>query len=76
MSDTILALFGWGLFYGGLLLHVAGTIAERAFFTENDPEHWDPKSRRSIDFRDAMNAYGWDRDQAAPLLTRMRAFGS
>ena len=45
MSNAILTLSGWGLFYGGLLLYIVWVVAERTFFAGSDPERWDPESR-------------------------------
>ena len=48
MTNAILTLSGWGLFYGGLLLYIVWVVAERAFFAGSDPEGWRPTSQDTI----------------------------
>ncbi len=45
MSNTILAMIGWGLFYWVVFLYVFWVIVERMFFAGCDPERWDPNAR-------------------------------
>ncbi len=61
MSNTILAIIGWGLFYWVLFLYVFWVIVERTFFTGSDPERWDPNAHT-----DARQATG---DASEPNLS-------
>jgi len=42
MSNAVLTMIGWGLFYWMMCLYVFWVIAERTFFAGSDPERWDP----------------------------------
>lgn len=44
MSNTILAIIGWGLFYWVVFLYVFWVIVERTFFAGSDPERWEPNA--------------------------------
>ena len=45
MSNVILTMIGWGLFYWVVYLCIFWVLVERAFFAGSDPECWDPNAR-------------------------------
>jgi hypothetical protein len=42
MSNTVLAIIGWGLFYWVVFLYIFWVVVERTFFAGSDPERWEP----------------------------------
>ena len=48
MSNVILSVIGWGLFYWVVYLYIFWVLVERAFFAGSDPECWDPNARTDM----------------------------
>jgi len=48
MSNVILTMIGWGLFYWVVYLYIFWVLVERAFFAGSDPECWDPNAQTDI----------------------------
>ena len=48
MSNVILSMIGWGLFYWVVYLYIFWVLVERAFFAGSDPEHWEPGAHTDI----------------------------
>jgi hypothetical protein len=69
MSNAVLTMIGWGLFYWMVCLYVFWALAERTFFAGSDPERWDPRAQ--------VGATSWARDdhRSTPRLPNISTLG-
>lgn len=69
MSNAVLSMIGWGLFYWILCLYVFWAFAERTFFAGSDPERWDPHAHAD------QAGLTWDDHGATPHLPYVSTLG-
>jgi hypothetical protein len=48
MSNTILTIIGWGLFYWAVFLYIFWVLVERTFFAGSDQKRWDPTAHVDV----------------------------